>query len=296
MIATDARARDLLIETGTPPEAATALIDLISVGRDQALAEMEAMLAKIEAAAAQVVALADERDSLAAARENLATRITALEAQLAAATEQAEGFASRLYACRDCLASIVDLVMPEVVGWQHAELIDGVSRLVAERDRHAADLATLRRLVDDGRQRLGADSTESLGAAADRVVERAAGLLLQVSGKQERIDELLALVAKLSRETPYADEVKGWTEQRAKMVAEIGTLKAERAAWARDVLLRDGENHATTARITALKDALREAAGCVADTVQCETQHGNHEDDPDWKQAMTWFALANGAP
>jgi hypothetical protein len=42
-----------------------------------------------------------------------------------------------------------------------------------------------------------------------------------------RRDELLALVARVTNETPYPDEIKGWQDQKAKLVAEIGTLKAQ---------------------------------------------------------------------
>ena len=70
-------------------------------------------------------------------------------------------------------------------------------------------------------------------AAADRLVERAAALVLEVAGKQERIDaletrqqELLATIVRITNETPYPDEINGWTDQRAKLVAEIGTLRA----------------------------------------------------------------------
>lgn len=48
----------------------------------------------------------------------------------------------------------------------------------------------------------------------------------QIDALLTRQQELLGLVAKLSRETPYADEVKGWEDQRRAMIAEIGTLRA----------------------------------------------------------------------
>jgi hypothetical protein len=58
--------------------------------------------------------------------------------------------------------------------------------------------------------------------------------LRKASVMRERIAELeqrqrshLALIVKLTNETPFADEIAGWKEQRAKMIAEIGTLKAK---------------------------------------------------------------------
>lgn len=52
-----------------------------------------------------------------------------------------------------------------------------------------------------------------------------------------RRDELLATIVRVTNETPFPDEMKGWTEQRAKLVAEVGTLKAASAE--RDRLLAD---------------------------------------------------------
>lgn len=41
-----------------------------------------------------------------------------------------------------------------------------------------------------------------------------------------RQQELLQAIVKLTNELPYPDEVKVWTEQRAKLIAEIGTLRS----------------------------------------------------------------------
>lgn len=62
-------------------------------------------------------------------------------------------------------------------------------------------------------------------------------LVAEVRALRARRDELLATVAKVSRETPYPDELKGWEAQRAAMVAEVGTLRArvEEVAAERDV-------------------------------------------------------------
>lgn len=43
---------------------------------------------------------------------------------------------------------------------------------------------------------------------------------------QQRRDDLLKLVAKLSNEVPFPDEWKNWESQRAKLVAEVGTLRS----------------------------------------------------------------------
>jgi hypothetical protein len=89
VIATDVRARDLLIETGTPAETATAFVELIAVGRDAAVTQIEELHHKMEAMADRVTALADERDAAverAAALQLQVSgkqeRIDALEADL----------------------------------------------------------------------------------------------------------------------------------------------------------------------------------------------------------------------
>lgn len=43
-----------------------------------------------------------------------------------------------------------------------------------------------------------------------------------------RRDELLAAMVRVANETPFADEAKDALAQRGKLLAEIGTLKAER--------------------------------------------------------------------
>jgi len=50
----------------------------------------------------------------------------------------------------------------------------------------------------------------------------------------QRRDALLATIVRVTNETPFADEVQGWTAQRAAMIAEVGTLKAERDAALRE--------------------------------------------------------------
>lgn len=52
-------------------------------------------------------------------------------------------------------------------------------------------------------------------------------LIAEVRRLTARNQELLEAYAKLSREAPYPDEVRGWTAQRGKMLAEVGTLRAE---------------------------------------------------------------------
>ena len=51
-------------------------------------------------------------------------------------------------------------------------------------------------------------------------------LLATVTARDTRIQELLALVAKLSNTVPFAEEVEGWEAQRRAMIAEVGTLRA----------------------------------------------------------------------
>ena len=48
----------------------------------------------------------------------------------------------------------------------------------------------------------------------------------RIAALEKRQQELLEPIVRLTNETPFPDEVKGWESQRAAMVAEIGTLKA----------------------------------------------------------------------
>ena len=45
-----------------------------------------------------------------------------------------------------------------------------------------------------------------------------------------RIQELLATIVRVTNETPFSDEAKDALEQRGKLIAEVGTLKAKIAA------------------------------------------------------------------
>lgn len=54
-------------------------------------------------------------------------------------------------------------------------------------------------------------------------------LCAEVRRLQTRQQELLAAMVRITNETPFPDEAANWTEQRAKLLAEIGTLKAQLA-------------------------------------------------------------------
>ena len=57
-------------------------------------------------------------------------------------------------------------------------------------------------------------------------------LIAEVRQLRTRRDELLAAMVRVANETPFADEAKDALAQRGKLLAEIGTLKAERDALA----------------------------------------------------------------
>lgn len=48
----------------------------------------------------------------------------------------------------------------------------------------------------------------------------------QIEKLEARQQELLATIVRLTNETPFPDEIKGWEFQRAKMLTEIGTLRS----------------------------------------------------------------------
>lgn len=70
------------------------------------------------------------------------------------------------------------------------------------------------------------DGTMSLVYRLCDALEHRDAFRNQVDRLTARRDELLALVARLSQETPLPDELKGWESARAAMLAEIGTLRS----------------------------------------------------------------------
>ncbi len=57
---------------------------------------------------------------------------------------------------------------------------------------------------------------------ASGVVDAAA----RIAVLEQRQQELLALILRLTNETPFPDEVKDWVAQRAALVAQVGSLRA----------------------------------------------------------------------
>lgn len=86
-------------------------------------------------------------------------------------------------------------------------------------------------------------------------------LLAEVERLTTRQAELLATIVRLTNETPFPDEVKGWTAQRAAMVAEIGTLRAMCLEQRTDLL-------AETDRVAAERDAARSALAAAESTTE----------------------------
>jgi len=87
------------------------------------------------------------------------------------------------------------------------EIVALSNRAVDERDAARAEAAELRELAAT----CGAIAAESI-IENDRLIVRQ--------------QELLRAIAKMAQELPFPDEVRNWGEQRAKLIAEIGTLKA----------------------------------------------------------------------
>ena len=74
----------------------------------------------------------------------------------------------------------------------------------------AAERMTVPQLLDEVR-----------GLLAQLAEERA-----EVERLQVRQQELLATIVRVTNETPFPDEIKGWQAQRSAMTAEIGTLRS----------------------------------------------------------------------
>lgn len=67
--------------------------------------------------------------------------------------------------------------------------------------------------------------------------------ITQVNNLENRQQEHLKLISRLTNETPYPDEIKGWQDQRAKLIARIGTLEND-VREALDVLATSRKAHA----------------------------------------------------
>jgi chromosome segregation ATPase len=111
-------------------------------------------------------------------------------------------------------------------------MLNAAPALVAaakERDQLNAEVAKLRRdrplLVHEVSQ-LSEMLSESQIARAD-LGDQIDQLRTEVERLESRQQVHLAQIAKLSQSTPLAEELAGWESQRAKMIAEVGTLRAE---------------------------------------------------------------------
>jgi predicted nuclease with TOPRIM domain len=63
-------------------------------------------------------------------------------------------------------------------------------------------------------------------------------LRARVTKLEQRQQELLATIVRVTNETPFPDEIKGWQDQRAKMIAEVGSFKSRCAELERDLALQ----------------------------------------------------------
>lgn len=140
---------------------------------------------------------------------------------------------------------------PSIVGLVIHDLAE---RAVLGRKKYGTDLQ-----AHNGRDPLVDAYQENLDECMylRQEIEERTDLRAQVAELEAAQQRHLALIAKLSNETPFDDEIKGWETQRAKMIAEVGTLRATLAE--RDArhdssmrYLRDIENMASTGTQSAV--------------------------------------------
>ena len=137
-------------------------------------------------------------------------------------------------------------------------LVSGVPQLLNEldaKDRRIAELEAACQSVRSG-------AAEAV-AAHDAQVARIAEL-------EARQQELLATIVRLTNETPFPDEIKGWEFQRAKMLTEIGTLRSRvveletlNIAGARAVDVMDDIGEQARARIDELETSNAERGQAI---------------------------------
>lgn len=139
-----------------------------------------------------VLDLIDDGDGIAWMRNNLAPLLDALESP---ACPVHEG---------------------ELHGGEAEELRAGIESLIAANDLSSS---SLQRLLDRVSARDSLAHLERCDAEIDRLRSENAQLIA-------RRDELLALVAKISRETPYPAELDECRSARSALIAEVGTLRS----------------------------------------------------------------------
>lgn len=146
-------------------------------------------------------------------------------------------------------------------------MVASLPRLLAEARRCRSErLAHAPLSVCDGT----CGSSPGAGCAASDRYREAVGYRAERDALAARRDELLALVAKLSRETPYEEEAAESRRQVGILLVEVGTLRARVTELAREAR---GAKEARTERDAARAEAerLREAhrvAGLLSRDVQ----------------------------
>jgi hypothetical protein len=151
-----------------------------------------------------------------------ALQLAAENAQLKAQIEQHEVlFATAIYT-EDFLNGVFDGIaaqLPEGTPRTVEGIVTAVADMAMKLDCHE-DASTP--AFDEIAKLCGCQTWEYPG----QVVRDVQHVVNERDALAKRRDELLATIARLSNELPFPDEVKNWTEQRAKLVAEVGTLKA----------------------------------------------------------------------
>lgn len=106
----------------------------------------------------------------------------------------------------------------------------------------------------------------------------------QLESARRRVDELLRTCVQLTNETPFPDEIKGWQEQRAKLVAEVGSLKATVAE--RDRQLEAARREVE--RLTSQRFSVTDGVALRAAIMREVAKETDRELDP-----IAYLAIAN---
>lgn len=123
-----------------------------------------------------------------------------------------------------CIPAVKDLNMNLDVARASANFnADQTVRVRAERDEALGEISRMTMLpaaevIEAERKRL---------ARLDEIDAERRTLKAENERLVARQQELLATIVRVTNETPFADEIKGWEAQRSAMIAEVGTLRAE---------------------------------------------------------------------
>ena len=232
--------------------------------------------------------------------------------------------------CAQCEAHIRAAAPTEQLAWLWVGQARGVIRVVVP-DIEAAELVARLRAMDAARevgrmvlidvdpievQRQALEAAVEAGEKANaELVERVALLEAEIEAtrasllaRTARVQELLALTVRLTNEVPFPEEIAGWQDQRAKLIAEVGSLGSivrenyeiyAMVQEAADIALRRGigdyrdEDTTRLAELATAGDRTRVVVDIASDAFEAGARYADNDGTAAefWREAFdSWMA------